>query len=388
MSNFYQAVNWNRQKRIYDLSLLGGVVLYIALFTLTTFARDPNATAETTLIRALGTGALLLLHVILCHRARCAGSIAVFCRCSTTAATSASRCSSSRWRTRPSPLFQFHALGDVNPLVSLLTGDPCSTDRQFPFELLGLAALAILFLMAATSHDFWLANLTAPVWKTLHMLVYVAYALLIVPRRARRAAVRDRARARRRSARRRDGDGSRVFTWSAGWREREPGRERRIAGRRRLRRRVRASTRSRKVARASSGRAASASRCSATTARSPRLQRVPAPERPAGRRADRGRAASPVPGTATSTGRTVAARRRLSPRRSPRSTCGFSRGEYTSIPNPTHRGRGSNRHWCESETGDGRRGRGRGTGNGEREGERGTGNATRGCNDEQILLTA
>jgi len=33
--------------------------------------------------------------------------------------------------------------------------------------------------MAATSHDFWLANLTAPVWKTLHMLVYVAYASVV-----------------------------------------------------------------------------------------------------------------------------------------------------------------------------------------------------------------
>jgi nitrite reductase/ring-hydroxylating ferredoxin subunit len=33
--------------------------------------------------------------------------------------------------------------------------------------------------MAATSHDFWLHNLTAPVWKRLHMLVYAAYALLI-----------------------------------------------------------------------------------------------------------------------------------------------------------------------------------------------------------------
>ena len=38
----------------------------------------------------------------------------------------------------------------------------------------------ILFLMAATSHDFWLANLSAPVWKALHMLVYVAYALLML----------------------------------------------------------------------------------------------------------------------------------------------------------------------------------------------------------------
>ena len=38
----------------------------------------------------------------------------------------------------------------------------------------------ILMLMAATSHDFWLANLSAPVWKSLHMLVYVAYALLVL----------------------------------------------------------------------------------------------------------------------------------------------------------------------------------------------------------------
>jgi nitrite reductase/ring-hydroxylating ferredoxin subunit len=34
--------------------------------------------------------------------------------------------------------------------------------------------------MAATSHDFWLANLSAPVWKTLHMAVYFAYALLVL----------------------------------------------------------------------------------------------------------------------------------------------------------------------------------------------------------------
>jgi nitrite reductase/ring-hydroxylating ferredoxin subunit len=38
----------------------------------------------------------------------------------------------------------------------------------------------ILFAMAATSHDFWLRTLTAPVWKALHMGVYVAYASLVV----------------------------------------------------------------------------------------------------------------------------------------------------------------------------------------------------------------
>src|SRR5208283_4464172 len=50
---------------------------------------------------------------------------------------------------------------------------------DFPFQLLGFLALIILFLMAATSHDFWLRNLTPPVWKFLHMMVYVAYALLV-----------------------------------------------------------------------------------------------------------------------------------------------------------------------------------------------------------------
>ncbi len=76
---------------------------------------------------------------------------------------------------------QFHALGDANPLVSLLTSNPrYESISQFPFQLLGFVALVILFLMAATSHDFWLANLTAPVWKSLHMLVYLAYALLLL----------------------------------------------------------------------------------------------------------------------------------------------------------------------------------------------------------------
>ena len=33
--------------------------------------------------------------------------------------------------------------------------------------------------MASTSHDFWLHNLTPRVWKSLHMLVYLAYGLLV-----------------------------------------------------------------------------------------------------------------------------------------------------------------------------------------------------------------
>jgi nitrite reductase/ring-hydroxylating ferredoxin subunit len=78
-------------------------------------------------------------------------------------------------------LFQYHALGDLNPLVSALVSNTrFASVAQFPFELFGMLALSILFLMAATSHDFWLATLSAPVWKTLHMCVYVAYAALIL----------------------------------------------------------------------------------------------------------------------------------------------------------------------------------------------------------------
>src|SRR5207237_9511114 len=50
---------------------------------------------------------------------------------------------------------------------------------QFPFQFFGFLALAILFLMAATSHDFWQHTLTVAVWKRIHMLVYAAYALLV-----------------------------------------------------------------------------------------------------------------------------------------------------------------------------------------------------------------
>ena len=38
----------------------------------------------------------------------------------------------------------------------------------------------ILFVMAATSHDFWLSFFTPAVWKALHMSLYVAYGLVVM----------------------------------------------------------------------------------------------------------------------------------------------------------------------------------------------------------------
>lgn len=77
-------------------------------------------------------------------------------------------------------LVTYHVGSDINPVLSVFVSDSGPGLGGFPFQAVGAVALVIFFLMAATSHDFWLANLTAPVWKTLHMLVYLAYALVVV----------------------------------------------------------------------------------------------------------------------------------------------------------------------------------------------------------------
>lgn len=179
MSEKYAAISWNRQKKIYDAIIAGGVLLYVGIFIGIGSLWQPNATAETLIIRGFGTCAILLLHIVLI--------IGPLCRISpkflpllynrrhlgiTTFFVGAIHGVFS--------IIQFHALGDVNPIISLLTSNTRFTSvADFPFQPLGFFALIILFLMAVTSHDFWLKNLTAPVWKTLHMLVYAAYLLLI-----------------------------------------------------------------------------------------------------------------------------------------------------------------------------------------------------------------
>ncbi len=180
MSIGYRAVGWNRQKRIYDSLVVGGIVGYLALFIALGLTIFPEATLETILLRALGTCALLLLHIVL--------SIGPLARLDTRflpwlynrrhlgVATFIVGLGHATFS-----LIQFHALGDENPLVSVLVSNTrWNSVSSFPFQQLGLAALLILFLMAATSHDFWLKNLTAPVWKLLHMSVYTAYALIVM----------------------------------------------------------------------------------------------------------------------------------------------------------------------------------------------------------------
>ncbi len=181
MSVAYRAVQWNPHKKIYDLILVLGVVLYVATFVGGGMIGSGGlAHPVTLLMRATSTGAIIMLTMILCI-----GPLA-------------------RLSPRFSPLLYnrrhfgvtmflvalmhgglaivwYHGFGVINPLVSLLTtgGDYTSLAR-FPFQPLGAAALLILFVMAATSHDFWLKNLTPRLWKTLHMGVYGAYGLIIL----------------------------------------------------------------------------------------------------------------------------------------------------------------------------------------------------------------
>lgn len=179
MSAHFQAVNWNRQKYVYDSVTLGTVVLFLALYAGASLAANPAITAETVLIRGLALAAFVLLHVILCigplcrldprflpllyNRRHLGVLMCVLALAHAIFAT-----------------VQFHALGSSPMLVSLLTHTGRVTDiSRFPFELFGLGALLILWLMAVTSHDFWLALLSARTWKALHMLVYLAYTLLL-----------------------------------------------------------------------------------------------------------------------------------------------------------------------------------------------------------------
>lgn len=180
MSHHYRAVNWNRQKRIYDGGLGLGVIGSVGIFAAVTLVAHPSATAESILIRGFGLTAFLLLHFILVigpaarldprflpllyNRRHLGVTLGLLALAHSILV-----------------LVQYHAFGNTDPVVSLLTANPDWTSLAgFPFEIFGVIALVVLSLMAVTSHDYWLAVLTPPVWKRLHMLVYVAYVSLVL----------------------------------------------------------------------------------------------------------------------------------------------------------------------------------------------------------------
>jgi nitrite reductase/ring-hydroxylating ferredoxin subunit len=178
MSAHYQPVLWNQQKRRYDRAMLGLILLYLLTFSALQLIFYPGITEETLIIRATGSLAFLMLHVILAigpltrlnkrlmpllYNRRHLG-VAMFLVALTHSLFN---------------LVQFHALGNIDPLLSVFVSNThYGSLARFPFQTLGFFALLILFLMAATSHDFWLSTLGPGLWKALHMSVYAAYALL------------------------------------------------------------------------------------------------------------------------------------------------------------------------------------------------------------------
>jgi nitrite reductase/ring-hydroxylating ferredoxin subunit/DMSO/TMAO reductase YedYZ heme-binding membrane subunit len=183
VSTGYQAVQWNAAKYRYDAILIAAVAVYLIGFLwIASLIHPPRNAVEwiDLRIRAFGTCAFLMLSFILC--------IGPLARLSP-------RFLSVLYNRRHfGVLFFFiasaHALSMVqwfaaqNALPSLLDELTAWDDYfkfvGFPFKTLGIAALAIFFLMAATSHDYWLNFLRPPVWKALHMLVYLAYGLVVV----------------------------------------------------------------------------------------------------------------------------------------------------------------------------------------------------------------
>lgn len=182
MSHDYRTVQWTPFKRRYDLWIGAGVVVYLAVFVAVTVLTRPPGESMTELqlmIRATGSLGFLMLTLIL--------TIGPLARLSP--------------RFRPMlynrrhlgvttftialahavlVLIWYHGFGVLDPLTSLFVSNPrYDSIAGFPFESLGALALVILFLMAATSHDFWNTNLGPVLWKTLHMGVYLAYAALV-----------------------------------------------------------------------------------------------------------------------------------------------------------------------------------------------------------------
>lgn len=183
MSTGFRAVQWNRTKLVYDAILIAGVTLFIGAFMLIGAHNHPPGDAAAWIdlrINAFGTCAFVMLTIILSigplarldrrflpllYNRRHFGVLAFL-----VALVHA-------W----SVFAWFQVQGSVPDLIAELTANPKYLSFiGFPMKALGLFGLSVMFLLAATSHDYWLAVLTPRVWKGLHMALYVAYGVLVM----------------------------------------------------------------------------------------------------------------------------------------------------------------------------------------------------------------
>lgn len=183
MSVAYIPVQWNRSKWFYDAVLIALIVIYLVaylrfgwMFNGETQPADGNIVRA----RAFGTCAFFMLSFILCI-----GPLArldprflalLYNRRHFGVMTALVALAHANF-----VLDWYFAFSPTPPLVGLLGANTSwGQVLGLPFEAFGLAALLILGVLAATSHDFWLSFLTPPVWKWLHMLIYPAYGFVVL----------------------------------------------------------------------------------------------------------------------------------------------------------------------------------------------------------------
>lgn len=183
MNHAYKLVQWNRTKLIYDAFLVTGVAAYLLIFMDLAPRLSPAVqliAAPIYKMRAFGSCAFVLLSIILAigplaridrrflpilynrrHFGVITACIAVL--------------------HAKAVLDWYFAFAEISKIEALFTSNT-SFDQiiGFPFELFGVFSLTILVIMAVTSHDFWLSFLTPRVWKGLHMMVYAAYASVVL----------------------------------------------------------------------------------------------------------------------------------------------------------------------------------------------------------------
>jgi nitrite reductase/ring-hydroxylating ferredoxin subunit/DMSO/TMAO reductase YedYZ heme-binding membrane subunit len=178
----YTPVQWNSNKWRYDAIMLVAVVGFLWIFLYLTpgqLGHEREISPQIHNARAFGACAFLMLTVILCigplarldqrflpllYNRRHFGVMTVF-----VAITHAGFILD--WYFAFSPWSRYEGLLFANTSYGQVLG--------FPFEAFGIFALICLLVLSTTSHDFWLKFLTPRIWKSLHYLVYPAYAAVV-----------------------------------------------------------------------------------------------------------------------------------------------------------------------------------------------------------------
>ena len=182
MSVKYVPVQWNPNKWVYDVVLLAIVAIYISVFLrLGAAEADVSRPIDGAVLRmrAFGTCAFFMLSAILCigplarlddrflpilYNRRHFGVLTAIVA----------------WTHATYVYNWYFSFSQINRLEALLSSNTAFGQiLGFPIEALGIFAFVILLILAATSHDFWLSFLGAPLWKRLHLLIYLAYGALV-----------------------------------------------------------------------------------------------------------------------------------------------------------------------------------------------------------------